>query len=62
MDLVHWTEAFHRSSSRDTIIVVGSVLEKHFDGDLPEIKKKKPFSIVGHRGTRAENFPGHSTG
>ena len=33
-DLVHWTEALHRFSSRDAIIVVGSVFEKHFDGDF----------------------------
>ena len=32
--LVHWTEALHRFSSRDAIIVVGSVFEKHFDGDF----------------------------
>ena len=39
-DLVHWTEALLRFSSRDAIFVVGSVLEKHFDGDFtPEQEK-----------------------
>ena len=43
-DLVHWTEALHRSSSRDAIIVVGSVLEKHLDGDFtPDQEKKITF-------------------
>ena len=43
-DLVHWTEALHRFSSRDAIIVVGSVLEKHFDGDFtPDQEKKITF-------------------
>ena len=62
-DLVHWTGALHRFSSRDAIIVVGSVLEKHFDGDFyPQIKRKKSLSNVGHRGTKAENLAWHSTG
>ena len=43
-DLVHWTEPFHRFSSRNAIIVVGSVLEKHFDGDFtPDQEKKITF-------------------
>ena len=43
-DLVHWTEALHRFSSRDAIIVVGSVLEKHLDGDFtPDQEKKITF-------------------
>ena len=43
-DLVHWTEALHRFSSRDAIIVVGSVLEKHFDGDFtPDQEKEITF-------------------
>ena len=43
-DLVHWTEALHRSLSRDAIIVVGSVLEKHLDGDFtPDQEKKDHF-------------------
>ena len=43
-DLVHWTEALHRFSSRDAIIVVGSVLEKHFDSDFtPDQEKKITF-------------------
>ena len=43
-DLVHRTEALHRFSSRDAIIVVGSVLEKHFDGDFtPDQEKKITF-------------------
>ena len=40
-DLVHWTEAWHHFSSRDAIIVVGSVLEKHFDGDFTPDQEKK---------------------
>ena len=40
-DLVHWTEALHRFSSRDAIIVVGSVLEKHFDGDFTPGQEKE---------------------
>ena len=43
-DLVHWTEALHRFSSRDAIIVVGSVLEKHLDGDFtPDQEKEITF-------------------
>ena len=43
-DLVHWTEALHRFSSRDAIIVVGFVLVKHFDGDFtPDQKKRDHF-------------------
>ena len=49
--------------SRDAIIVVGSVLEKHFDSDFTQDqKKKKSLSNVGHRGTKAENFAWHPTG
>ena len=39
-DLVLWTEALHRFSSRDAIIVVGSVLEKYFDGDFTPDQEK----------------------
>ena len=43
-DLVYWTEALHRFSSRHAIIIVGSVLEKHFDGDFtPDQEKKITF-------------------
>ena len=43
-DLAHCTEAWHRFSSRDAIIVVGSVLEKHFDGDFtPDQEKEITF-------------------
>ena len=43
-DMVHWTEALHRFSSRDAIIVVGSVLEKHFDSDFtPDQEKEITF-------------------
>ena len=46
-DLLHWTEALHRFSSRDAIIVVGSVLEKHFDGDFtPDQEKKITFQTL----------------
>ena len=42
--LVHLTGALHRFSSRDAIIVVGSVLEKHFDGDFtPDQEKEITF-------------------
>ena len=42
-DLVHWTGALHRFSSRDAIIVTGSVLEKHFDGYFtPDQEKEIP--------------------
>ena len=40
-DLAYWTEALHRFSSRDAIIVVGSVLEKHFDGDFTQDQEKE---------------------
>ena len=62
--LVHWTGALHRFSSRDAIIFVGSVLEKHFSLTmiLPQIKKKRLLSNVGHRGTKAENLAWHPTG
>ena len=40
-NLVHWTEALHRFSSCDAIIVVGSALEKHFDGDLTQDQEKE---------------------
>ena len=43
-DLVHWTGALHRFSSRDAIIAVGSVLEKHFDSDFtPDQEKEITF-------------------
>ena len=43
-NLVHWTEALHRFSSRDAIIVVGSVLEKHFGSDFtPDQEKEITF-------------------
>ena len=43
-NLVHSTGALHRFSSRDAIIVVGSVLEKHFDGDFtPDQEKEITF-------------------
>ena len=43
-DLVHWTGALHRLSSRDGIFVVGSVLEKHFYGDFtPDQEKEITF-------------------
>ena len=61
-DLVHWTEALHSFSSRDAIIVVGSVLESTLTVILPQIKKKRSLSNVGHRGTKAENLAWHSTG
>ena len=40
-NLVHWTEALHRFSSREGIIVVGSALEKHFDGDFTQDQEKE---------------------
>ena len=40
-DLVYWTEAWHRFLSRDAIIVVGSMLEKHFDGDFTPNQEKE---------------------
>ena len=40
----HWTAAKHRISSRDAIIVVDSVLEKHFDVHFtPDQEKEIPF-------------------
>ena len=39
-NLLHWTEALHFFSSRDAIIVVGSVLEKNFDGDFVPDQEK----------------------
>ena len=40
-NLVHWTEALHRFSSRDAIIVVSSALEKHFDSDFTQYQEKE---------------------
>ena len=46
-DLVHWTEALHRFSSRDAIIVVGSVLQKHLDSDFtPDQEKEITFKTL----------------
>ena len=43
-DLAHWTGALHRFLSRDGIIFVGSLLEKHFDGDFtPDQEKEITF-------------------
>ena len=44
-DLAHWTGALHRFFlSRDAIIFVGSLLEKHFDGDFtPDQEKEITF-------------------
>ena len=43
-DLVHWTGAWHRFLSRDAIIVVGSMLEKHFEGGFnPDQEKEITF-------------------
>ena len=43
-NLVHWTWALHRFWARDAIIVVGSVLEKHFEGDFtPDQEKEITF-------------------
>ena len=43
-NLVQCTEALHRFSSRDAIIVVSAGLEKHFDGDFsPENEKEITF-------------------
>ena len=56
-----WTGALHRFSSRDAIIVVGFVLEKHFGGDFTfrdqekEITFKRwPFGVP-----EAENLAWH---
>ena len=40
-NLVRWTGALHRFSSRDAIIVVGFVLEKHFGGDFTRDQEKE---------------------
>ena len=40
-DLAYWTGALHLFSSRDAIIVVGSVLEKHFDCDFTQDQEKE---------------------
>ena len=40
-NLVRWTEALHRFSPRDAIIVVGSVLEKYFGGDFTRDQEKE---------------------
>ena len=40
-NVVRWTGALHRFSSRDGIIVVGSVFEKHFDGDFTHDQEKE---------------------
>ena len=44
---VHWTEAWHRFSSRDAIIVLGSVLEKHFlRWFYPRSRKRNHFQTL----------------
>ena len=40
-NLVRWTGVLHRFSSRDAIIVVGFVLEKHFVGDFTWDQEKE---------------------
>ena len=40
-NLVRWTGALYRFSSRDAIIVVGSVLEKHLGGDFTRDQEKE---------------------
>ena len=40
-NLVHWTEALHCFSSRDAIIIVGSVFEKHFDDESTRDQEKE---------------------
>ena len=40
-NFVHWTEALHHFSSHDAIIVVGSVLEKHFGDDFTRDQEKE---------------------
>ena len=60
-DLVHWTEALHRFSSRDAIFLVGSVLEKHFDGDFTPDQEKKITFKRWPPGTKVENLAWHST-
>ena len=52
----------YRYTPGDAVIVGGSVLEKHFDGDFIPDQEKKITSNVGHRGTKADNLAWHSTG
>ena len=40
-NLVYWREALHSFSSRDAIIVVSFLLEKHFDGDFTQHQEKE---------------------
>ena len=40
INLVYWREAVYGFSSRDAIIAVGFVLEKHFDGDFTADQEK----------------------
>ena len=40
-DLAYWTGALHHFLSRDAIIFVGSVLEKHYDGDFSADQEKE---------------------
>ena len=61
-DLVYWTGALHRFSSRDAIIVVGSVLEKHFDGDFTQDQEKEITFKLATGVPKAENLAWHSTG
>ena len=44
INLVYWREVLYGFSSRDSIFVVGSVLEKHFEGDFtPDQEKEITF-------------------
>ena len=66
-NLAHWTEVLHRFSSRDAIIVVGSVLGKCFGGDYPRSRKRDHFQklatglpkVKTHLGTQRVNVPLH---
>ena len=41
INVVYWSEALYGSSSHDAIVVVGFVLEKHFDGDFTPDQEKE---------------------
>ena len=62
MDLVHWTEVLHRFRHVMQLSLLVLCWKSTLTVILPQIKKQKSLSNVGHRGTKAENLAWHSTG
>ena len=61
-DLVHWTGALHVFRHVMQLSLLVLCWKSILTVILPQIKKKRSLSNVGHRGTKAENLAWHSTG